>query len=271
MATNPNPSTAAASPYRLEIKTVQATVIKVLVEALKELLTDTNMEFDETGLKILTTDTSHMIMVHLKLEAPKFEVYHCEGRISIGVNMLNFHKLLKTINNNNTLSLFMDRDDVNHLGIKIENNEKNTRTVYKLNLLDLDHQDLLVDPLTFPEVVTLPSSDFQKICRDMNNLADYMEIRSVNNQLVFSCKGDYCSQETVIRDMSAGAGGAAGGGSSIVQGVFSIKHLVIFTKCTNLCPTMELYLANNYPLVVKYDVSSLGAIRLVLAPHTGPI
>jgi proliferating cell nuclear antigen len=276
------PASTAPSPYRLEIKTVQASVFKVLVEALKELLTDTSIEFDETGMKILTTDTSHVVMVHLKLEAPKFEVYHCEGRISIGVNMLNFHKLLKTINNNNTLSLFMDRDDVNHLGIKIENSEKNTRTVYKLSLLDLDHHDLLVDPLAFPEVVTLPSSDFQKICRDMNNLADHMEIRSVNNQLVFSCKGDYCSQETVIRDMGAqgqvgqlqgGQGQGQGqqlqqGASSIVQGVFSIKHLVLFTKCTNLCSTMELYLANNYPLVVKYDVSSLGAIRLVLAPHT---
>jgi proliferating cell nuclear antigen len=286
------------NPYRLEIKTVQAPVIKVLVEALKELLTDTSIEFDETGVKILTTDTSHVVMVHLKLDASKFEVYHCEGRISIGVNMLNFHKLLKTINNNNTLSLFMDRDDFNHLGIKIENSEKNTRTVYKLNLLDLDHHNLLVDPLAFPEVVTLPSSDFQKICRDMHNLADDMEIRSVNNQLIFSCKGDYCSQETVIRETGGGpsgggvtamlgnngaaaaAAGAAGGGNggigagtgnnNIVQGVFSIKHLVLFTKCTNLCPTMELYLANNYPLVVKYDVSSLGAIRLVLAPQLSP-
>ena len=269
---------ASSSNYRLEIKTVQATAFKVLVEALKELLTDTSVEFDETGMKILAMDTSHVVLVHLKLEASKFEVYHCEGRISVGINMLNLHKLIKTINNANTLSLFIDRDDVNHLGIKIENSEKNSRTTYKLNLLELDHQEISVDPTAFSEVVTLPSADFQKICRDMHNLADYMEIRSVHNQLVFSCKGDFCSQETIICDgggcKSVPAGGdrpvsatVTSASGEIVQGIFSIKHLVLFTKCTNLCSIVELYLKNDYPLIICYDVSSLGSIRLALAPQ----
>ena len=275
-----------ASNYRLEIKTVQAVAFKVLVEALKELLTDTSVEFDETGMKILAMDTSHVVLMHLKLEASKFEMYHCEGRISVGINMLNLHKLIKTINNNNTLSLFIDREDVNHLGIKIENSEKNSRTTYKLNLLDLDHQNICVDPTAFTEVVTLPSTDFQKICRDMNNLADFMEIRSIQNQLIFSCKGDFCSQETVVCDSGSGnaiatvgpdgsaalasAGGSGSCSNEIVQGVFSIKHLVLFTKCTNLCSTMELYLKNDYPLIIRYDVSSLGSIRLALAPQGAP-
>lgn len=266
---------SAAGSYRLVLKTVQAVAFKVLVEALKELLTDVTIEFDSTGMKILAMDTSHVVLVHLKLEASKFEVFHCDGKISVGLNMLNLHKLIKTINNNNTLSLFIDKDDVNHLGIKIENTDKNSKTSYKLNLLDLDHNDIFVDPTAFTEVVTLPSADFQKICRDMHALAELMEIRSIHNQLIFSCKGDFCSQETVISDANGGFGGGGGdapmspGNAEIVQGVFSIKHLVLFTKCTNLCSTLELYLKNDYPLIIRYDVSSLGSIRLALAPHGG--
>ena len=273
-------SAGASGNYRLEIKTVQAVAFKVLIEALKEILADTSIEFDETGMKIMAMDTSHVVLVHLKLEASKFELYHCEGRISIGINMLNFHKLIKTINNNNTLSLYIDRDDVNHLGIKIENSDKNSKTTYKLNLLDLNHHEICVDPTKFTEVVTLPSADFQKICRDMHNLADHMEIRSIQNQLIFSCAGDFCSQETIICDSglaseaaSSGGGGGGGGeaagsgGGEIVQGVFSIKHLVLFTKCTNLSSMMELYLKNDYPLIIRYEVSSLGSIRLALAPQ----
>lgn len=263
--------------YRLEIRTVQAVAFKVLIEALKEILADTSIEFDETGMKIMAMDTSHVVLVHLKLEASKFELYHCEGRINIGINMLNLHKLIKTINNNNTLSLYIDRDDVNHLGIKIENSDKNSKTTYKLNLLDLNHHEICVDPTKFTDVVTLPSADFQKICRDMHNLADHMEIRSVQNQLIFSCTGDFCSQETVICDSGMQSvdsphheGGQVAPPSSsgeIVQGVFSIKHLVLFTKCTNLSSMMELYLKNDYPLIIRYDVSSLGSIRLALAPQ----
>jgi proliferating cell nuclear antigen len=263
--------------YKLELRTTQAVAFKLLVEALKELLIDTSIEFDDTGMKIVAVDTSHIVLVHIKLDANKFEQYYCEGKVVVGLNMMNLHKLLKTINNNNILSLFIDRDDVNHLGIRIDNSEKNTRSVYKLNLMDLDQEEISANTSEFSNVVTLPTCDFQKICRDMHYISEFMEIRSVQNQLIFSCKGEFCSQETVIScntnsaSASASAGGVGGGGvsdeSSIVQGVFSLKHLVLFTKCTNLCNTMELYLKNDFPLIVKYDVSSIGSIRLVLAPQ----
>ncbi|MEW5315125.1 MAG: hypothetical protein WDW38_006576 [Sanguina aurantia] len=191
----------------LELRTIQSCAFKVLMEALKELLTDTCMKFDETGLKIVSTDTSHVVLVYLRLDASKFEYYHCPKPMSIGVNMLNLHKLIKTINNNDTLTLFVDSEDTNHLGIKIENNEKNTKTTYKLNLLEFDDPDMTAAPANFKTVMTLPSSDFQKICRDMHNLADVMEIKSIKNKLIFGCKGDFCSQETVLTDDDSGGKG----------------------------------------------------------------
>ena len=258
----------------LELKTVQSSAFKVLVEALKELLTDTCIEFDATGVKIVAMDSSHVILVHLRLDAGKFEEYRCDQRLSVGVNMLNMHKLIKTINSNDTLTFFMDDDDINHLGIKIENAEKNTRTTYKLNLLDLDNTKITIEPTEFSDVITLPSADFQKICRDMCNLSELVEIRSINNKLIFCCKGDFCNQETVFSDSDDGTrivpAAAAGGGRRdvVVQGVFNLKYLVLFTKCTNLCNTVELYLKNDYPLIVKYMVASLGEIKLCLAPQS---
>jgi proliferating cell nuclear antigen len=274
---------AAAAPhhhskYCLEIKTVQAVAFKVLVEALKELLTECTMEFDAKGGRVVATDTSHVVLVHLKLDATKFEVYHCANRISIGINMLNLHKLIKTINNSDTLTLYIDAEDTNHLCIKIENSEKNSRTTYKLNLLDLDSEKIHVPPTEFSSVLTLPCTDFQKICRDMQNLAELMEIKSIGRQLIFSCRGEFCTQETVLCDTEAGAEPppdagavvvppAAGAAEEIVQGVFSIKHLVMFTKCTALCNTLSLLLKNDYPIIVLYDVASLGSIKLCLAPQ----
>ena len=39
--------------YIVNIKTVQSGAFRVLVEALKEILTDTNIIFDETGIKLI--------------------------------------------------------------------------------------------------------------------------------------------------------------------------------------------------------------------------
>lgn len=252
--------------YALEVRTLQSTPFKILVEALKELLTDTCIEFDETGMKIITMDNNHVVLVHLKLDASKFEHYHCESRIVIGVNMLNMYKLIRAINSGDILTLFIDSSDMNHLGIKIENGEKNTRTTYKLNLLDLDNQKISIDPEVFNSVITLPSIDFQKICRDMNNIAEFVEMKNISTQLILSCKGDFCSQETIISDSENGNTISNKGSNEIVQGIFNLKYLVLFTKCTNLSSTVEMYLKNDYPLLIKYTVASLGEIKLALAP-----
>ena len=51
----------------------------------------------------------------------------------------------------------------------------------------------------------------------------------------------------------------------IIQGEFSLKNLSYFIKCTNLCNQIEMYLENDLPLIVKYNVASLGEIKLCLA------
>ena len=64
------------SNYSLEIKTVQSAAFRVLTEALKEILTDANFEIDSTGIKVMAMDSSHTVLVHLKLSADNFEHYH---------------------------------------------------------------------------------------------------------------------------------------------------------------------------------------------------
>ena len=110
----------------------------------------------------------------------------------------------------------------------------------------------------------MPSGDFQKIIRDLNNISDRLEIKSVNNQLVFKCDGPFANAE-IIRSESDGMGFIQKN-NNIIQGEFSLKNLNYFIKCTNLCNQIEMYLANDLPLIVKYNVASLGAIKLGLAP-----
>lgn len=261
----------------LEVRTVQSGAFKVMIEALKDLLTDTSIEFDpDTGMKVVAMDGSHIVLVHLHLEASKFESFFCKERTCIGVNMMQLHKLIRSINNNDSLTLFMESGDMNHLGIKIENSQKGQKTMFRLNLLDLDYSRISIDPVEFASVITLPSTDFQKIVRDMNNLAEFVEIKNIQNQLIFQCHGEFCVQETVMTDSDAG--GVPGGNHSIqpktpgsdeiIQGVFSLKYLVLFSKCTNLCNTVQLFLRNDYPLIIVYQVASLGEIKLALAPQS---
>jgi proliferating cell nuclear antigen len=136
-----------------------------------------------------------------------------------------------------------------------------------LKLFDTNVEDIQIPSLSFTSIIHMPSQDFQKICRDMNSLGDKVEITSSAGDLIFKCIGDFAEQETIIRE-SQGAMRVQKqqGSNEIVQGVFQLKNLFLFTKCTNLCASIEIYLKNDAPLIIQYAVANLGSVKLVLAP-----
>jgi proliferating cell nuclear antigen len=232
---------------------------------MKEILMDVNLEFDENGMKIVALDNTHIVLIHLKLHADKFESYYCLKKLYIGINMLKFHMLIKTIQNGDILSLFIHKNDPNILGITIENNEKNVKTTYKLSMLDIDVVNVDIPPADFNTIITMPSAYLQKIIRDMHNLAEYIEIKNIGNKLILSCQGDFCCQETILATEAQNIQIKSNDDQEIIQGVFSLKYLSIFTKCTNLCSTVEIYLKNSYPIILQYGIASMGSVKLCLA------
>ena len=252
--------------YILEIKTIQASTIKSVIDAMKEILMDVNLEFDENGMKIVALDNTHIVLIHLKLHAEKFESYYCMKKLYVGINMLKFHMLIKTIQNGDILSLFIHKDDPNIFGITIENNEKNVKTTYKLSMLDIDVVNVDIPPADFNTIITMPSAYLQKIIRDMHNLAEYIEIKNIGGKLILSCQGEFCCQETILATETQNIQIKNNENTQeIIQGIFSLKYLSIFTKCTNLCSTVEIYLKNSYPIILQYSIASMGSVKLCLA------
>lgn len=260
-------ATPNANGNLFEIKTVQSGAFRTLIEALKEILTEANLEFDSEGIKVVAVDETHTVLVYLRLNADRFENYFCPVKHVLGVNMIYLFKLIKTMGNSDSLTLYLPANNPNKLGIRMENVEKSQVTNFFLKLFDTDVEDIRIPSLNFTSIIHMHSADFQKICRDMNVLGEKIEITSSGNNLIFRCVGDFAEQETVIADNQASMRvQTSGKNSEIVQGIFQLKHLVLFTKCTTLCPSIELYLKNDFPLVLRYMVANLGEVKLVLAP-----
>ena len=257
----------------LEIKTIQIPPFRTLMTALKDILLETNIIFQQDGIRIVNMDKSHTILAHLFLQADKFEYYYCKyPKIVIGVNMFQLFKLINSIDNDDTLTIYIEENDYNdgivdHLGLKFENGDIKQCKDQKLRLIEPDDDDLELPKIKYSSILNMPSSDFQKIVRDLSNLSDRLEIKSVGNELIFSCNGPFASctlrrsecdgnMESIQKQEN----------DQIIQGEFSLKNLSYFIKCTNLCNSIEMYLENNIPLIVRYSVASLGEIKLCLAP-----
>lgn len=273
---------SSTSPEGLiRISTVQTSAFKTLIEALKDILIDCNLEFipdgegegsSKTGsIKILAVNNQAGMLVHMRLHSNNFDEFHCLGRQAIGINMQVFYKVIKTINNNDILQLYRSSQeyDRNRLSVKIANKDKNQTFQYSLQIIDVDNDVLDVTQASFQAIIIMNSSDFQKVCKDMNGIeAKYVDITLAGNILRISGKGDSAvgsaefteSQNTVTINRKPECKDV------IITGKYELKNLLLFTKCTNLCNHIEMFLKNDYPLLIKYSVASLGYMHLCLSP-----
>jgi proliferating cell nuclear antigen len=242
----------------MKFKTIQASAVKSAFEVLKDILNDVNVYFTKKGVQVLTLDTARVALVDMFLDADNFEEYYCEADMVAGINVTNMFKLLKFISNNDTLTVEINSRE--YLDIRIENTIKRTDTRFKLKLLDINEDQIEVPDIKMAVVTTMQSIDFQRICRDMNNLAVDLEITRNNTQFIIKCEGDFANQETVIECIDDGSFDGE------LQGRYSLKYLNLFTKATGMCASVQIMQEEDSRfLVLRYSVANLGELKFYLA------
>lgn len=255
---------SSSSKPLIEIKSVQSGNVRTLFEVLKDVLIDLNLVVTESGIKVTTMGHGNNAMVHLRLYADKFESYYCEKTMILGINAQNFFKIIKNVTNLDTVSLLVERDDETKLIVHVENVANNTQCVYRYNLLDLPFDELHVPPQQFDSEISFPSDQFNSICKMLNNLqAENLEITSVGQQLIL--RGDGLISSAELRLGSSDSTVFLTNSDTIVQGKYGLDYLLQFSKAAGLSKTVQLYLLNDYPLVMSYSVGTLGIMKFLLA------
>ena len=242
-------------------KTVQTNAIRILFESLKNILSDVNFKADSSGLKLTTIDGTQTAIVNLFLLHDKFEEYICKKSINIGINLLSVSKILKGIKHMDTISFTIYCDDDSNMYIECQNSDKKSTIISKIKLLDMDEKIYNIPDINFESYITMPSSDFQTYISDLANISSDIEFKSNVNNLSLKSSGDFAEQTIKINETNTEISN-----SDDQQGIFNIKYIQLFTKSTNLCGTVEIYLKTGYPLTILYNVANLGKIKYCLAP-----
>ena len=240
----------------MKLVTIQASAFKSTFEVLKDILNDVNIYFKPGGMYVVTLDTARTSLVDMFLSADNFEEYHCDqDEIIAGINISNTFKLLKTITNNDVLKIEINSKE--YMNIEITSESKKTSSTFQLKLLDINESRIEVPAIEMSTITTLPSADFQRLCRDMSNIGTDIEIKRSGKQINFSCQGDFANQDTSIECTEE---------SQTITGLYSLKYLNIFTKATSMCASVQIIQeTGNRFLILKYNVANLGELKFYLA------
>ena len=223
------------------------------------------------GMVLKEVNKTGKILVYMRLDADKFDVYkynYHKNKLTLGIDIGNLLKCLKCMSHFDTMTWLVDDEDINKLVIVLESAERKEKKTFKLNLMDIEEETYDITPIQFPYSITLPSQDLHKYCKDMAASTDKIDIKATSNKLFFSGKGGIGNIEFEVGETNGGLSivSTTSNTNEIVQGLFELKFLLIFTKCTNLCNQVTLFLKNDYPIIVTYQIAALGEIKLVLSP-----
>ena len=86
--THTTPTTTNTSTM-FEARLVQGSLLKKVLESIKDLVTDANFDCSQNGFALQAMDSSHVSLVALLLRNDGFEHYRCDRNMTMGMNLTN--------------------------------------------------------------------------------------------------------------------------------------------------------------------------------------
>jgi len=253
----------------LEAQLQQASLLKKVVDAMKDLCKDVNFDASEKGLQVQSMDSSHVALVSLLLRESAFSDFKCDRPASLGMNVESLGKILKMCGPNDSLKLRW-ATDADVVSFQCESGEDDRIADFELKLMQIESEHMEIPEQHYKVVAKLPSSEFQKICRDLKEFGETMQVKSSKEGITFSVQGDMGAGNVMLkpREAEKPEEKVILTVHEPVTATFALRYLVNFAKAAPLCGTVELGLGPDAPLLVRYSLENAdnGHMQFYLAP-----
>jgi proliferating cell nuclear antigen len=186
----------------LEATATHGNLWKKLIDCIQALVQEANFDCSPGGFSIQAMDTSHVALVHMLLREDGFSNYQCERNCILGLNLNSLAKVLKIVEGNDSLTLrHLEGSDI--VVLQTENSEHTRKSEYQLKLLEIEAEAMGIPTMEYKSVVTLSSTEFAKIVRDMTVFGDTVTISVTREGIKFCASGDLGEGYAFIRASSS--------------------------------------------------------------------
>lgn len=247
-------------------KTHNAYTIKILAELLQNNIKTACFEIDCDGIKLCMMDHHRTILIHIYLESENFTLYKFKGKekLFLGINLNHFHKMLKSIKKKDSMQLFINSETPTDLGIKVipkENNRITTSfvTIQEIQTIDIDTPDGYGKP------IIVPSSEYQKMCKDMAHISSVINVVARNFHIKFGCNtGGVMKRHVEFGEMGDSDDEEEDKNFIEYNQDFDTEQLSRITKMAGLSTNIQIYHKKGKPLLFKSSIGSLGKISIYI-------
>jgi len=248
-------------------KTPEGFTIKMLAELLQNNIKTACFEISETGIKLRMINSHRIILIDLELSADNFTIYkfRSDKKITIGINLNHFHKMLKSIKKKDNIILFIRNDNPTELGIKVIPKENNRKTISYIKIQNVQNISIEL-PNEYNKPIIVPSIDFQKTCKDMNSIGGIINVVSNGYYVKFLCNtGNVLKREVIFGEIGDDDDSdyEAEEQEQYSQ-KFDTEQFCRIVKIAGFSSVMHVFPKGSNPILFRSNVGTLGHISIYI-------
>ena len=245
-----------------------AVTLRKIIDSIKDLVTQVNFQASTKGISLQAMDSAHVSLVSLCLQETGFKEYKCENTITLGLNLNDFGKILKMATNDDQVTLTAESDS-SYLTVYFENRETGRESEFQLNLLTLESDSLGIPESEYPTRITISSTEFFKMCKELYTMADVIQIQiSDTKHAIISYSGKIGKGNIKLKSFKG-----ENNDKTVeikcqenVNSKYGLQYLNNFSKASPLSSTVDINLSTSFPMMIHYDIENIGFIKFYLAP-----
>ena len=267
----------------VEFRTNQIRPFKALFDSIKNKLPDTSLIFTPKGMRITQMDNIMSFLVDVDLDGEEFEHYYCKPDVSngeqvveINLSALHLNQVFKAVTKDDTIFTFIYQKNNNDtVQITFSNEQKDETREYEIRIQTADDELRMaeLDQVDYKYVLTMPSADLVRICRDLKTLeCEQVQIKHDGRSLQFTTNGSI--KATISREGTklGGSDGLKflttedGDDHGVYCRSFKFSTLHDFSKCHSGSDSRIVkILLNDIHMVLQYEIGSLGKMSIAIA------
>ncbi len=241
------------------IKTVQSAALRLFFMSLKKYCDMITLNI--TKERITIGEIVNPVLIYSNLFCCKFEDYMVDEDIKLHIHLETFYNIVRYVTNNDIVT-FQKNKSEKFWSFIIYNEDNQKRNKYDINLIRREYNKPEIPSPTFNYEFTFPCENLKDLFKRTKHLqSDTLTVEVNDKSIKFICKNSEVTSET-----NFGAAFCWDGDSNLVSGDFPYKEMALCTHFSDLCNIIYLYIKDDYPLIIKYDVANLGYIRFCFAP-----
>merc|ERR1712076_202416 len=186
--------------------------------------------------------------------------------LSMGMNLTSMSKILRCAANDDIITI-KAQDQADTVTFMFESPNQEKVSDYGMRLMNLDQEHLGIPETDYAAVIKMPSSEFQRVIKDLSQFGESVVIACTKEGVKFSSTGDIGTGNIKLAQTASVDKEEEAVTIEMQEPVtFTCRYLNMFTKASCLAPQVTLSMSPEVPLVVEYKIGDIGHIRYYLAP-----